>query len=46
MSAKYLHYSYEQLKTFCMDAFQEFGFNSEGGADHYRRAAAVGPVRN
>ena len=29
MSAKYLHYSYEQLKTFCMDAFQEFGFNSE-----------------
>ena len=27
MAAKYLHYSYDQLNTFCMDAFQKFGFS-------------------
>ena len=27
MAAKYLHYTYDQLNTFCMDAFQKFGFS-------------------
>lgn len=27
--SNYINYSYEQLKTFCTDAFMKFGFNSE-----------------
>ena len=27
MAAKYLQYTYDQLNTFCMDAFQKFGFS-------------------
>ena len=29
MATKYLHYSYEQLNKFCMDAFTKFGFKEE-----------------
>ena len=29
MATKYLHYSYEQLNKFCMDAFTKFGFKED-----------------
>lgn len=29
MASKYLRYTYEQLNTFCMDAFMAFGFTKE-----------------
>ena len=29
MATKYLHYSYEQLNKFCMDAFTRFGFKED-----------------
>ena len=29
MATKYLHYSYEQLNKFCMDAFTNFGFKDD-----------------
>lgn len=29
MAANYIHYTYAQLERFCLDAFQEFGFNAE-----------------
>jgi len=29
MATKYLHYSYEQLNKFCMDAFTKFGFKQD-----------------
>ena len=29
MAAKTIHYSYEQLHTFCMDAFKKFGFDEK-----------------
>jgi len=29
MAAKFIRYTYEQLNTFCMDAFVKFGFNKD-----------------